>query len=58
MADDPRPDEGEDGNVPNPFSAFPMFGDIARALQGKPSVDEVLQKYKSARHPFASGAEG
>ena len=31
---------------------------IARALQGKPSVDEVLQKYKSARHPFASGAEG
>jgi putative hydrolase len=35
MADDPRPDEGEDGNVPNPFSAFPMFGDIARALQGQ-----------------------
>jgi 5,6,7,8-tetrahydromethanopterin hydro-lyase len=31
---------------------------IARALQGTPSVDEVLQKYKSARHPFASGAEG
>jgi 5,6,7,8-tetrahydromethanopterin hydro-lyase len=31
---------------------------IARALQSKPSVDEVLQKYKSARHPFASGAEG
>jgi 5,6,7,8-tetrahydromethanopterin hydro-lyase len=31
---------------------------IARALQNKPSVDEVLQKYKSARHPFASGAEG
>jgi 5,6,7,8-tetrahydromethanopterin hydro-lyase len=31
---------------------------IARALQGKPSVDEVLQKYKAARHPFASGAEG
>ena len=31
---------------------------IARALQGKPTVDEVLQKYKSARHPFASGAEG
>ena len=31
---------------------------IARALQGKPSVDEVLQQYKTARHPFASGAEG
>ena len=30
----------------------------ARALQGKPTVDEVLQKYKAARHPFASGAEG
>jgi 5,6,7,8-tetrahydromethanopterin hydro-lyase len=31
---------------------------IQRALQGKPTIDEVLQKYKSARHPFASGAEG
>lgn len=31
---------------------------IARALQGQPSVEEVLQKYKTARHPFASGAEG
>jgi 5,6,7,8-tetrahydromethanopterin hydro-lyase len=31
---------------------------IQRALQNKPSVDEVLQKYKAARHPFASGAEG
>jgi 5,6,7,8-tetrahydromethanopterin hydro-lyase len=31
---------------------------IARALQSKPSVAEVLQKYKAARHPFASGAEG
>ena len=31
---------------------------IARALQGKPSVDDVLAKYKAARHPFASGAEG
>ena len=31
---------------------------IARALQGKPTVDEVLGKYKAARHPFASGAEG
>jgi 5,6,7,8-tetrahydromethanopterin hydro-lyase len=31
---------------------------IARAIQNKPTVDEVLQKYKAARHPFASGAEG
>ena len=30
---------------------------IQRALSGKPTVDEVLAKYKSARHPFASGAE-
>jgi 5,6,7,8-tetrahydromethanopterin hydro-lyase len=31
---------------------------IQRALQGKPTIDEVLQKYKAARQPFASGAEG
>jgi 5,6,7,8-tetrahydromethanopterin hydro-lyase len=31
---------------------------IARALKGTPTIDEVLQKYKAARHPFASGAEG
>jgi 5,6,7,8-tetrahydromethanopterin hydro-lyase len=31
---------------------------IVRALQNKPTVDEVLQRYKAARHPFASGAEG
>ena len=31
---------------------------IQRALQGKPTIDEVLQRYKAARHPFASGAEG
>ena len=31
---------------------------IQRAVQGKPTIDEVLQKYKAARHPFASGAEG
>src|SRR5688572_16730373 len=30
---------------------------IQRALSGKPSVDEVLSKYKAARHPFASNAE-
>src|SRR5215211_4139429 len=31
---------------------------IERALKGKPTIDEVLQRYKAARHPFASGAEG
>jgi 5,6,7,8-tetrahydromethanopterin hydro-lyase len=31
---------------------------IARALKGTPTVDEVLAKYKAARHPFAAGAEG
>jgi 5,6,7,8-tetrahydromethanopterin hydro-lyase len=31
---------------------------IQRALQNKPTIDEVLQRYKAARHPFASGAEG
>lgn len=35
MADDPRPDDGDDDSTPNPFAAFPMFGDIARALQGQ-----------------------
>ena len=35
MADDPDAGEGDDSAVPNPFSAFPMFGDIARALQGQ-----------------------
>lgn len=31
---------------------------IERAMKGTPTVDEVLAKYKQARHPFASGAEG
>jgi 5,6,7,8-tetrahydromethanopterin hydro-lyase len=30
---------------------------IQRALSGKPTVDDVLAKYKAARHPFASNAE-
>jgi 5,6,7,8-tetrahydromethanopterin hydro-lyase len=30
---------------------------IERALKGQPSVDDVLAKYKAARHPFASNAE-
>ncbi len=36
MADGPTPDKSPDGDpVPNPFSAFPMFGDIARAMQSQ-----------------------
>jgi putative hydrolase len=35
MSGDPSPDEGQEPDTPNPFSAFPMFGDIARALQGQ-----------------------
>ena len=35
MAEDPRPDDGDDELTPNPFASLPMFGDIARALQGQ-----------------------
>jgi putative hydrolase len=36
MADGPvPPDHGEDARDDNPFAAFPMFGDISRALQGQ-----------------------
>jgi putative hydrolase len=37
MSDDSNPPESDDGGIDpvNPFSAFPMFGDIARALQGQ-----------------------
>jgi 5,6,7,8-tetrahydromethanopterin hydro-lyase len=31
---------------------------IARALEGYPSVDQVLADTPAARHPFAGGAEG
>ena len=34
MADDSSPDRPDDGE-PNPFAGFPMFGDLARALQGQ-----------------------
>src|SRR5262245_18771236 len=36
MADDAVPSERDDSGEPdpNPFAAFPMFGDISRALQG------------------------
>lgn len=35
MADDPRDGDSHDDAVPNPFSAFPMFGDVAKLLQGQ-----------------------
>lgn len=31
---------------------------IERALKGQPKVDDVINGTKTARHPFASGAEG
>jgi 5,6,7,8-tetrahydromethanopterin hydro-lyase len=31
---------------------------IERALRGQPRIDEVISGAKTARHPFASGAEG
>ena len=50
--------EAEDDKKIYEYNYQAMKESIARALQGKPTVDEVLQKYKAARHPFASGAEG
>ena len=50
--------QAEDDKKIYSFNYQAVKESIARALQGKPSVDEVLQKYKAARHPFASGAEG
>jgi 5,6,7,8-tetrahydromethanopterin hydro-lyase len=31
---------------------------IERALKGQPKIDDVINGAKTARHPFASGAEG
>jgi 5,6,7,8-tetrahydromethanopterin hydro-lyase len=31
---------------------------IERALKGQPKIDDVINGTKTARHPFASGAEG
>jgi len=31
---------------------------IARAMRGEPKIDKVIADTKTARHPFASGAEG
>ena len=35
MADDPIGGPDRDDDVPNPFAAFPMFGDVAKLLQGQ-----------------------
>ena len=50
--------QAEDDKKIYSFNYQAVKESIARALQGKPTVDEVLAKYKAARHPFASGAEG
>ncbi len=50
--------DADDDNKIFDFNYRATKESIQRALQGKPTVDEVLQKYKSSRHPFASGAEG
>jgi 5,6,7,8-tetrahydromethanopterin hydro-lyase len=50
--------QAEDDKKIYSFNYQAVKESIARALQGKPSVDDVLAKYKAARHPFASGAEG
>jgi 5,6,7,8-tetrahydromethanopterin hydro-lyase len=49
--------QAEDDKKIYDFNYRAVKESIQRALQGKPTVDEVLQKYKAARHPFASGAE-
>lgn len=35
MADEPTPGSGDGDAVPDPFAAFPMFGDLARLMQGQ-----------------------
>ncbi len=50
--------QAEDDKKIYKFNYQAVKESIQRALQSKPSVDEVLSKYKAARHPFAGGAEG
>ena len=50
--------QAEDDKKIYQFNYQAVKESIARALKGTPTVDEVLAKYKAARHPFASGAEG
>src|SRR5882724_4078083 len=50
--------QAEDDKKIYQFNYQAVKESIARALKGTPTVDEVLSKYKAARHPFASGAEG
>ena len=50
--------QAEDDKKIYQFNYTAVKESIGRALKGTPTVDEVLSKYKAARHPFASGAEG
>jgi 5,6,7,8-tetrahydromethanopterin hydro-lyase len=50
--------EAKDDKKIYQFNYTAVKESIARALKGTPTVDEVLSKYKAARHPFAGGAEG
>jgi len=40
------------------FNYTATMESIARALAGKPTVDEVLAKYGAARHPFSGTSKG
>jgi 5,6,7,8-tetrahydromethanopterin hydro-lyase len=46
-----------DGKKIDDFNYRATMESIERALKNQPSVDDVLAKYKAARHPFASNAE-
>jgi 5,6,7,8-tetrahydromethanopterin hydro-lyase len=50
--------QAEDDKKIYQFNYTAVKESIARALKGTPTIDEVLSKYKAARHPFAGGAEG
>jgi 5,6,7,8-tetrahydromethanopterin hydro-lyase len=49
--------EAEDDKKIYQFNYQATKESIARALGGKPSVDEVLSGAKTATHPFAGGAD-
>ena len=50
--------QAEDDKKIYQFNYTAVKESIARALKGTPTIDDVLSKYKAARHPFAGGAEG
>jgi 5,6,7,8-tetrahydromethanopterin hydro-lyase len=39
------------------YNYLAMTEAIQRAVEGRPSVEEVLSKYKSARHPYLAGID-